>query len=66
MATEPRTMRDLLKDTEREIQDEQATRCRAKLKERLRELEAAEQVVAKLKEQLDKLLDKPVAEVAGG
>jgi hypothetical protein len=53
-------VRDLLSDAHCEIHDEFVQKKKAELKERLREIKAAERVVAELKESLEKFLDEPI------
>jgi hypothetical protein len=54
----------LLREAQTEVAAEQATAAKEVLKERIREIAAAERVLAGMKADLQALLDKDVAEVA--
>lgn len=56
----PQTVRDLVGEAKSEIQDEFTKAKKAELKERLKEITAAEKVVTELKDSLETFLDEPI------
>lgn len=56
-------IKDLVNDVKAELREEKEEIARDVLKQRLRELEIAEHVMAKLRRQYEELLDKTVEEI---
>ena len=57
-------LKELLKDAERELKEEEVTMAKEAIKERLKEIKAAEKTLQKMKKSLEGLLDRGVDDIS--